>query len=203
MKLHVDKFAKNIFLNLEKTSLRRSPPFLRWMRLLRTAKARGRPTSRLPDRSSWVTPAVPFTIYFLHSIFPGYIVVAGRLVGSHWLPYCPNMITMRVFVVMDYQTGPAGSNLQFGLQYISCAQYCIFTDISSLHDDLWSPVGNYRVPTPTPLRGKAGRDPLNKYIYYPPPTHWDRRAIQPNHIKFRTCSAHCNGNSVDIFLFWE
>jgi hypothetical protein len=24
---------------------------------------------------------------------------------------------------------------------------------------------------------------------YPPPPHWDGRAIQPNHIKFRTCSA--------------
>jgi hypothetical protein len=24
---------------------------------------------------------------------------------------------------------------------------------------------------------------------YPPPPHWNRRAIQPNHVKFRTCSA--------------
>jgi len=45
------------------------------MRLLRLARARGRPTSRLPDRSSWVKPE-RFTISFLRSIFDGYIVVA-------------------------------------------------------------------------------------------------------------------------------
>ncbi len=83
----------------------------------------------LPDRSSWVTP-VRFTVYFLRSIFHGYIIVAWQLVVSHWL----NIILMHVFVVMGYQTGPAGSHLQCGLQYLSCAQY--FMDISSLHDDL-------------------------------------------------------------------
>ncbi len=56
------------------------------------------------------------------------------------VPYWPNIITMRVFVVIGYQTGPAGSHLQCGLQYISCAQY--FTDVSLLHDDLWALIGN-------------------------------------------------------------
>jgi hypothetical protein len=44
----------------------------------------------------------------------------------------------------------------------------------------------HRVPTlPTLPLGiaKAGKND-----YFPPP-HWDRRVIQPNHIKFRTCSA--------------
>jgi hypothetical protein len=44
-------------------------------------------------------------------------------------------------------------------------------------------------PYPTSsMRGKAGRNHLNEKIT-PPPPHWDRRAIQPNHFKFRTCSA--------------
>jgi hypothetical protein len=43
---------------------------------------------------------------------------------------------------------------------------------------------NHKVPTPPPLR--EGRQ---VEIIIPPPPHWDRRAIQPNHIKFRTCSA--------------
>ncbi len=44
-------------------------------------------------------------------------------------------------------------------------------------------------PPPLPLRiSKAGRNHfLNEEL--PPPPLWDRRLIQPNHIKFRTCSA--------------
>ncbi len=50
----------------------------------------------------------------------------------------------------------------------------------------------HRLPTPAPpsTRGKAGRNHLNEEI--PPPPHWDRRAIQQNHIKFRTCCADVN-----------
>jgi hypothetical protein len=33
------------------------------------------------------------------------------------------MDQLRVFDVMGYQTGQAGSNLQCGLHYISCAQF--------------------------------------------------------------------------------
>ncbi len=44
-------------------------------------------------------------------------------------------------------------------------------------------------PSPLPLRvAKAGKNHLNEEIT-PPPPHWDWRAIQPNHIKFMTCSA--------------
>ncbi len=43
-------------------------------------------------------------------------------------------------------------------------------------------------PPPPPRVAKAGRKHLNKEIT-PPPPHWYRRAIQPNQIKFRTCSA--------------
>jgi hypothetical protein len=43
----------------------------------------------------------------------------------------------------------------------------------------------HRVPTPTPLPLREERQQGN----YPPPPHWDRRAIQPNLIKFRACSA--------------
>ncbi len=48
----------------------------------------------------------------------------------------------------------------------------------------------HRVPTPPlPLRvGKAGRKIIWKRKL-PPPPRWERRSIQPNHIKFRTCSA--------------
>ncbi len=52
----------------------------------------------------------------------------------------------------------------------------------------------HRVPTPPPpflysTRGKAGRNNLKRGKNYPPPPHWVGRAIQPSHIKFRTCSA--------------
>ncbi len=46
------------------------------------------------------------------------------------------------------------------------------------------------VPTPIPpssTREKAGSNHWNEEIYSPP-SHLDRRSIQPNHIKFRTCS---------------
>jgi hypothetical protein len=44
-------------------------------------------------------------------------------------------------------------------------------------------------PHPLPLgeRRHAGRNHLNEEIT-PHPLHWDWRAIQPNHIKFRTWS---------------
>jgi hypothetical protein len=46
-----------------------------------------------------------------------------------------------------------------------------------------------RPPSPLPLRvAKAGKNHLNEEITFPP-SLWDRRAIQPNHIEFRTCSA--------------
>ncbi len=57
---------------------------------------------------------------------------------------------------------------------------------------------SHRVPTPTPpssTRGKAGRKHLNEEIT-PPPPNWDRRAIQPKHIKFRTVSGGPLVNSV-------
>jgi hypothetical protein len=50
---------------------------------------------------------------------------------------------------------------------------------------------DHRVPTPIPFfstRGRAIGNHLNEEIA-PSPTHWDRQAIQPNHIKFRTYSA--------------
>ncbi len=42
--------------------------------------------------------------------------------------------------------------------------------------------GNY----PPPPHPKARIKDLIVQVFFP---HWDRRAIQPNHIKFRTCSA--------------
>ncbi len=43
-------------------------------------------------------------------------------------------------------------------------------------------------PPPLPLgEGRQGRNHLNEK-FSPPPPHWDRRAVQPNHIKSRTCS---------------
>jgi hypothetical protein len=43
-------------------------------------------------------------------------------------------------------------------------------------------------PSPLPLRvAKVGRNQLNEENT--PSSHWDRRVIKPNHIKFRTCSA--------------
>jgi hypothetical protein len=62
--------------------------------------------------------------------------------------------------------------------------------VSSVHrtDD-----AHHRVPTNTPpssTRGKAGRNHLNEEINPLLPTRiGERIAIQPNHIKFRTCSA--------------
>ncbi len=41
---------------------------------------------------------------------------------------------------------------------------------------------------PPPTRSEAGRNHFHEEIFYPPPPHWDRRAILPNHTKFRTCS---------------
>ncbi len=38
-------------------------------------------------------------------------------------------------------------------------------------------------------RGRAGRNHLIRKLHPPPSPHWDGRAIQPNHIEFRTCSA--------------
>ncbi len=52
----------------------------------------------------------------------------------------------------------------------------------------YSPQGAEPHPPPSSTRGKAGSNHLNEEIT-PPPPHWDRRAMQPNHIKFRTCSA--------------
>ncbi len=43
--------------------------------------------------------------------------------------------------------------------------------------------------SPLPLSiAKAGRNHLNEEIS-PSSPHWDRRSIQPNQIKFRTCSS--------------
>ncbi len=36
---------------------------------------------------------------------------------------------------------------------------------------------------------QRGRQKSVERRNYPPSPHWDRRGIQPNHIKFRTCSA--------------
>ncbi len=54
----------------------------------------------------------------------------------------------------------------------------------------------HRVPTPLPpatchpsTRGKAGSQKSFDRGNCAPPLNWDRRTIQPNHIKFRTCSA--------------
>ncbi len=49
----------------------------------------------------------------------------------------------------------------------------------------------HRVPTSSPLTlcvAKTGKKSFERGNY-PPPPHWDRRAIQPNVIKFKTCSA--------------
>jgi hypothetical protein len=58
---------------------------------------------------------------------------------------------------------------------------------AALFNSLSGPQGADPQP-PFLFGGKAGRNHLNEEIT-PPPPHWDRRAIQPNHIKFRTCSA--------------
>ena len=42
-------------------------------------------------------------------------------------------------------------------------------------------------PPPSSTRGKAGRNQLNEEIT--PSSPLDRRGLEPNHIKFRTCSA--------------
>ncbi len=45
-------------------------------------------------------------------------------------------------------------------------------------------------PPPLPLREAEGRQVEIIWTRkLPPPPHWDRRAIKPNHIKFRICSA--------------
>jgi hypothetical protein len=41
---------------------------------------------------------------------------------------------------------------------------------------------------PSPTRSEAGKNNFNEEIT-PPHPHWERRAILPNHIKFRTFSA--------------
>ncbi len=42
---------------------------------------------------------------------------------------------------------------------------------------------------PPPFLNAPGRQvEINWTRKYPPPPYWDRRAVQPNHIKFRTCS---------------
>jgi hypothetical protein len=50
------------------------------------------------------------------------------------------------------------------------------------------PITGCRPPPPHLHVVTAGINHLNEEIT-PPPPHWDRRAILPNHIKFRTCSA--------------
>ncbi len=53
---------------------------------------------------------------------------------------------------------------------------------------LWRVCIPHNVPTPLPLReGRQAEIIWTRKL--PPPPHWDRRAIQPNHIKFRTFSA--------------
>jgi hypothetical protein len=47
----------------------------------------------------------------------------------------------------------------------------------------------HRMPThPLPFLLSL-REARQVEIIWTPPSHWDRRAIQPNHIKFRICSA--------------
>jgi hypothetical protein len=46
-------------------------------------------------------------------------------------------------------------------------------------------------PPPTPYSTRSeGRKKSFEQVNYPLPPHRDRRAIEPNHIKFRTCCAH-------------
>ncbi len=57
----------------------------------------------------------------------------------------------------------------------------------------WSPIARWihRVPIPSPLPLREGRQVEIIWTRkLPPPPQWDRRVIQRNHIKFRTCSAH-------------
>ncbi len=51
------------------------------------------------------------------------------------------------------------------------------------------PQGADPPPSPPLLYVREGRKKSFERGNYPPPPHWDRRAIQPNHIKFRTCNA--------------
>jgi hypothetical protein len=44
-------------------------------------------------------------------------------------------------------------------------------------------------PPPPPLNAREGRLKSCEQGNHPPPPHWDKRAIQTNHIKFKTCSA--------------
>jgi hypothetical protein len=49
-----------------------------------------------------------------------------------------------------------------------------------------------RVPTPSPpssIRIEDRKKSNERGIIQPPSPHWDRRVMQPNHIKFRTCGA--------------
>ncbi len=65
------------------------------------------------------------------------------------------------------------------LRYSSMLFMCTVTGVQGMHS---VNIARCRLPTlhsSTP--GNAGRNHL--------PRHWDRRAIKPNHIKFRTCSA--------------
>jgi hypothetical protein len=52
---------------------------------------------------------------------------------------------------------------------------------------VWLATTGCRPPSLSSTRGEAGINFLTRKL--PPPLHWDRRAIQPNHMKFRTCSA--------------
>jgi hypothetical protein len=68
---------------------------------------------------------------------------------------------------------------------VLCSKLCT-SALTVPYKQIYFPTG-CRPPPPSSMRGKTGRNHLNEES--PPPPHWDRRAIQPNHIEFKTCSA--------------
>jgi hypothetical protein len=121
----------------------------------------------------------------------------GRFDGPLWRP--PGRCLALLLIPGSSRPLPAALTLIFSLVLLVILHHFI---ISAVHYDIkldsiqliyhrvcctWK---EHSVPTPPPssTRGKAGRNHLNEEIT-PLLPKWDRRAIQPNLIKFRTCSA--------------
>jgi hypothetical protein len=116
-----------------------------------------------------------------------------------------HILNTRMFIFSDNNRG--SSNLFIELQYTVYPLFPISLMLPFYIMGMWRPLSPWpsqgrRLPILLPLqaqgcwppkipssaRDKTGRNHLKKKITHPPPS-WDRRTIQPNHIKFRTCSA--------------
>ncbi len=71
------------------------------------------------------------------------------------------------------------------LELFCVSLLCVWIEGGDLRSG-WSANRVTTLTPPSSTRGKTGRNHLNEEISCPLP-HWDRRAIQPNHIKSKTC----------------